>query len=63
MTVRVLISFSKTMECIICKKIVYDGDKSVIQRPRIQGLLSLLSSAEKRQDNIAKEILSKKKVF
>lgn len=54
------------MECIICKKTVQDGDKSVIQRPRIQGLLSLISSAEKRsegkrhQDNLAKEILSKK---
>lgn len=48
------------MECIICKKTVQDGDKSVIQKPRIQGLLSLISSAEKRQDNIAKEILSRK---
>lgn len=51
------------MQCIICKKIVRDDDKSVIQKPRIQGLLPLISSAEKRQDNRAKEILSKKEAI
>lgn len=45
------------MECIICKKTVRSDDKSVVQRPRKQGLLSLISSAEKRQDNCGKQIL------
>ncbi|KAJ8941575.1 hypothetical protein NQ314_010349 [Rhamnusium bicolor] len=45
------------MECIICKKTVSSDDKSVVQRPKKQGLLSLISSAEKRQDDCGKQIL------
>lgn len=48
------------MKCVICEKFVRDDDKSVVQRPRIQGLLSLIASAEKRQDNRSREILSQK---
>lgn len=45
------------MECIICKKIVHKDDKSVIHNPRRQGLLTLISSAEKRQDECGKNII------
>lgn len=48
------------MECLICGKTVSDGDKLVVQNPTIQGLKTLISAAEKRQDRCAKNILDQK---
>ncbi|KAK5647983.1 hypothetical protein RI129_002875 [Pyrocoelia pectoralis] len=48
------------MECIICEKQVNNADKSVVHKPRPQGLISLLSYAEKRQDKAGKRILQQK---
>ncbi|KAK5646186.1 hypothetical protein RI129_004650 [Pyrocoelia pectoralis] len=44
----------------ICEKQVNNADKSVVHKPRPQGLISLLSYAEKRQDNAGKRILQQK---
>lgn len=48
------------MECIICAKPVNDRDKSVVQNPRIQGMLSIINSAEKRNDDCGRKILAKR---
>lgn len=35
-------------------------DKLVVHKPRVQGILPLILSAEKRQDEIGKQILSQR---
>lgn len=52
------------MKCIICRKKIDENDKSVVHSSRFEGLISLISSAEKGQDICSKEIfLSRDKIL
>lgn len=48
------------MECLICGETVDKDDKLVIQNPRLQGLKTIISASEKRQDMCAQKILQYK---
>lgn len=51
------------MECILCGESIDHQDKSVVQNPTKQGLETIFSAAEKRQDTFGKKILERKEAI
>lgn len=48
------------MECFICGKSITTPDNNIVRNPRTQGLLTLITAAEKRLDKCGKRILQHK---
>ena len=48
------------MECLFCEQPLKENDKSVTQNPRLKGLQTIITVAEKRKDICSQKILQQK---